>query len=524
MSRLIGSSLPNVTRRTVLAGAAAVSSSIMLPAMARAQAAQPTPGGTLRASMPYNPAALDPLTGRNNPDFNTLFALYDALIGFDPETLELQPMLAKSWEFTDPTTLVLELQEGVEFHDGEPFNAEAVVFHLDRCKNYSRSNVKSDVAVIDSVAATGPLQVTIKTKHPDASLPAVLTDRPGLIVSPKSVKEAADGNVDRVAVGTGPFKLVEWRDNDLIKVEKNTEYWQDGLPYADGIDFRIINELNTAARTVTAGETHLALNMAAQQVITARRAGGGDIVADAGPSLIFFTNMFNFAKAPLDDVRVRQAMNYAINREDLNRVLMLGLGEATCTMFPSTFWAVDPENVMYYKRDIEKAKQLLADAGHANGIEIETWSWPDQASIQRMEILQQQLGEAGIRLKITPAPPAQVNQSFYIDGQGSMILNPQGGWPDPTQTYERLFSAAGQFNAGKTEVEGFRELIDQTKATTDQEERKAAFAKLERLVIEQALHMPMYTSSAMLLRSSKLMDFHFGLVHSPRFHRVWLDA
>src|SRR5690606_32109549 len=131
----------NVSRRTVLAGAAAAGGSLLLPATARAQASEPTRGGTLRISMPYNPAALDPLTGRNNPDFNSLFTIYDTLIDFEPETLELRPMLAKSWEFTDPTTLVLELVEGVEFHDGEPFNAEAVVFHLDRCKNYARSNV-----------------------------------------------------------------------------------------------------------------------------------------------------------------------------------------------------------------------------------------------------------------------------------------------------------------------------------------------------------------------------------------------
>src|SRR5690606_2930797 len=118
---------------------------------------------------------------RNNTDFNSLFALYDTLIDFDPDTLELKPMLAASWTFTDPRTLVLELREGVEFHDGEPFNAEAVVFHLDRCKNYARSNVKSDVASIDKAEATGPNQVSIRLKYPDASLPAVLSDRPGCI-------------------------------------------------------------------------------------------------------------------------------------------------------------------------------------------------------------------------------------------------------------------------------------------------------------------------------------------------------
>jgi len=151
----------SVNRRTVLAGTAAVGGSYLLPASARAQDSQPTRGGTLLISMPYNPAALDPLTGRNNPDFNSLFTIYDTLIDFDPETLELKPMLAKSWEFTGPTTLVLELEEGVEFHDGEPFNAEAVVFHLERCVSNPRSNVKSDVSSIEKVEATGTHQVSV---------------------------------------------------------------------------------------------------------------------------------------------------------------------------------------------------------------------------------------------------------------------------------------------------------------------------------------------------------------------------
>src|SRR5690606_36385825 len=99
--------LPNLTRRSLMAGTAALGGTLLVPAMARAQAPQPRTGGTLRVVMPYNPASLDPIAGRNNPDFNALLMLYDALISFDPKTLELQPMLATSWEFADPTTLVV---------------------------------------------------------------------------------------------------------------------------------------------------------------------------------------------------------------------------------------------------------------------------------------------------------------------------------------------------------------------------------------------------------------------------------
>ncbi|WP_105401163.1 ABC transporter substrate-binding protein [Neorhizobium sp. T7_12] len=510
-----------INRRTLLASGAALGGAMLLPGQMFAQTPQAKPGGTLRIAMPFNPAALDPMTGRNVPDFNALYALFDALIAFDPATLELKPMLAKDWTFTDPTTLVLNLVDGVKFHDGTPFNAEAVKFNLDRFINDPRSNVKSDLVSVASVAVTGPSQVTLKLKQPNYSLPTILTGRVGCIVSPASIKAAADGNVDRNPVGTGPFKFAEWRDNDLIRVEKNPNYWQPGLPYLDGINFRIINELNTAARTVTAGETDLALNMAAQQIATARRVQ--DLTAEANPSMIFFTLMMNFAKPPLNDLRVRRAMNYAINRDELNQVLMLGLGEPTSTMFPKDFWAVDADTAHFYKHDPNKARSLLAEAGYPKGLEVETWSWPDQTSMQRMELVGNQLEQVGIRLKVTPTPPQVVNQRFYIEGQGAMILNPQGGWLDPSQTYERLFGATGQFNAGKVEDPQFRKLLTATGTSADAGERKKAFAALQRFVVEQALHLPLVTSAAMSIRNKKVKDFRYDRLHSPRFHRVWLD-
>src|SRR5437588_4868484 len=128
-------------RRTLIKATLAGAGALALPDLAFAQE-PPKKGGTLRLAIPYNPAALDPMTGRNLPDFDTLYAIFDALIDFVPQTLELKPGLAKSWSFSDPETLVLELMDGVSFHDGTPFNAEAVKFNLERYKNDPRSNVK----------------------------------------------------------------------------------------------------------------------------------------------------------------------------------------------------------------------------------------------------------------------------------------------------------------------------------------------------------------------------------------------
>ena len=174
---------PYIASATTHAGRRRVAGASLLPENLFAQA--PRKGGTLRVSIPYNPASVDPMTGRNLPDFNVLYAVFDALIDFEPATLELRPGLAKAWKFTDPKTLVLDLVEGVTFHDGAPFNAEAVKFNLERYKTDQRSNVKADLGVMEKVEVTGPNQVTLQLNRANAGLPAILTNRVGCMVSPQ---------------------------------------------------------------------------------------------------------------------------------------------------------------------------------------------------------------------------------------------------------------------------------------------------------------------------------------------------
>src|SRR4051812_31150883 len=162
--------LAEFDRRALLSGASAMGGALLLP---RGVAAQETPkrGGTLRVSMTYNPAALDPMTGRNAPDFNTLLAIYDGLLDLDPQTLAVKPALARAWKWANPTTLVLDLRDDVVFHDGTKFDAEAAKFNLDRYRTDQRSNVKPDASTIESVEITGAAQITLHLTLANSSLP-----------------------------------------------------------------------------------------------------------------------------------------------------------------------------------------------------------------------------------------------------------------------------------------------------------------------------------------------------------------
>jgi ABC-type transport system substrate-binding protein len=507
-------------RRELIKGTIAAAGALALPGATRAQES-PRRGGRLRLAIPYNPAALDPMTGRNLPDLDTLYAVFDALIDFVPDTLELKPGLAKSWSFTDPKTLVLELVDGVTFHDGTPFNAEAVKFNLDRYKNDPRSNVKADMGTVESIEVTGKNQVAVKLNRPNAGLPAILTNRIGLIVSPKSIQDKG-GNVDRTPVGTGPFKFVSWEDNSRIVLNRNETYWREGLPYLDGIDIRIINELNTAVRAVVAGEADLAINLQAPQKVIADRSP--NVIATAKPSLVLYGAFLNYGRPPLDDVRVRQALNYAINRDEINKIAGAGLGQVSSAILPKEHWASDPSTQNFYTYDPEKAKKLLAEAGHPNGLEIESIGWPDQLAMQRQEVVISQLARVGIRVKLAALAPQQAMQAFMMEKKAAMFLSPASSYPDPSQAYEVLFGATALRNAGGIELPGFRELLDETMASQDQAARKQAFVKLQRFVVEQAMQLVQYISPAVAVFSPKVQNFRESMISVPKLTEVWLKT
>ncbi len=240
-----------ITRRNAIAlmSGAAITASLGAPALAQAT---PKRGGTLRVSAFTNPSSLDPATGGAGSDHTFLYTMYDSLTEWDFETLKPKPGLAESWNFSDPTTLVLNIRQGVTFHDGTKLDAEAVKFNLDRAKTDPKSNIKADVATVASVEISGPMQVTVKLNAPDSAMPAILSDRAGMMVSPAALKAASAGNLNRTPVGTGAFTFVSWADGDRIVTKRNDKYWKPNRPYMDAIEFAIIPELTTGARSVSA--------------------------------------------------------------------------------------------------------------------------------------------------------------------------------------------------------------------------------------------------------------------------------
>ena len=511
------------TRREAMALISGAAAGVALGGGARAQGA-PKRGGILRISAPTNPSSLDPATGGAGSDHAFLFTMYDTLTEWEFETLKPKPGLAAGWSFTDPTTLVLNIRPGVTFHDGAPLDAEAVKFNLDRNKSDSKSNIKADLATVASVEVTGPLQVRLKLNTPDSAMPGILSDRAGMMVSPTALKASAAGNVARTPVGTGAYTFVSWADGERIVVKRNEKYWKPDHPYLDGIEFAIIPELTTGVRSVSAGQNDLIYQLPPRQKAILERSNNLKVVH--GPTLYVFQFFLNWAKPPFDDIRVRKAFNYAIDREAFVKAALVGLAEPAYMNLPKSHWAYDKSVAELYPYDPDKARKLLAEAGFKEGTPIEIGGYPDQDSVQREEILIEQLRKAGIAVRFVNSPVAEAASAFFgAEKRGSALLSAWTGRPDPSLTYSLMFTKDAYYNGGRAPVPPELEAaIKESRASEDIEMRRKAFVTVQRLVMENAFVAPLAFQYELVAMNKRVQGYRPNLLGKPKYDDVWLES
>jgi len=506
-----------ISRRAVLGGlAAGVTAQMVGPSFAQGK-----PGGIVRASMEVQPSSLDPISGTNGGDFRFLYPIYDTLVDWEFETLKPKPKLATSWHFSDPKTFIMELRQGVVFHDGTPFNAEAVKLNLERIRTDAKSNFKNDLNSVDTIEVSGPYQITIKLNRPNSALPSILSERAGLIASPAAIQKFG-ADFSRNPVGTGAWKFETWRDNDTLNLVRNEKYWQPGLPKLDGITFRIIADTSTGLRSVIAGENDIIYEIAPSQKAVVDRSS--NVTGNFSTSQAFYPVWFNMARAPLNDVRVRQAINFAIDREGFNKATALGHSEIARGVLPKEHWAYDPASEKDHPYNPERAKALLNDAGLAAGFDMTLMGPTDDRSRQRQEIVVEQLKRVGIRVQIKGLSVNDSIKAFFVDKSADALLILFGGRPDPSITFRDLFSAKAFLNPARTEPPGFSEALALSEASEDLVERKKALAKVQRLVAEHALMAPLIFDSQFTVMSKKIKGYQPNLFGRLRFDGMSIES
>lgn len=504
-------------RRDLLAllGGATAAGAMNLPAFAQAE----KKGGVLKIAAPANPSSLDPATGGAGSDHTILWTMYDTLVEWDYDTLTPKPGLAK-WSYPDPKTMVLDITANVKFHDGTALDAAAVLFNIERNRSDPRSNIKADLTSIESAAVTGPMQVTLRLKNADSALPAIFSDRAGMMVSPANIK-ALGNETDRKPVGAGPWKFVSWGDNQAIVVARNDAYWRSGRPYLDGIEFNIIPELATGLRSVVAGQNDMTFSLPARLKPVIDRAKNLQVVT--GPTLYCIQLYINHGRAPLDNVKVRQALNFAVDRDAFVKATLGGLGEPATMTLPSTHWAYDKATASLYPYDPDKARMLLAEAGFKNGVELTIGGYTDQDSVRRGEVIQEQFAKVGIRLKYTRGTIAEISAQFFAtEKKFDLLLSAWTGRPDPSMTYALGFDKGAYYNASRLAAPELVALIQKSRESEDLKTRAAVFAEIQRFTMDQALSVPLAFQFELAALAEKVKGYKPNLLGKPKYEDISL--
>ena len=510
-----------LSRRDALAFTSAAIAASTFGSLAIAQET-PKRGGVLKVSANANPSSLDPATGGAGTDHTMLYPIYDTLVEWDYATLKPKAGLAESWSFPDGKTLVLNLQKGVMFHDGTPLDAEAVKFNIERNKSDARSNLKADLATVASVEVTGPLQVTLRLTQPDTALPGILSDRAGMVFSPSALK--ASHNIDRTPVGAGAYTFVSWTDNDRIVLKRNEKYWRPNRPYLDGIEFAIIPESATGLRAVVSGQNDVVYALPARQKPIIERAK--TLTKVTGPTVYCVQLYFNWSRPPFNDIRFRRALNFALDREAYVKATLDGVGEPAYMNLPSSHWAYDADTAKLYPHDPAMARKLLAEANVPDGYVLELVGYTDQDSVRRGEILIEQFSKVGLKTRFTNGSIPEMSAAFFgPEKKGEGLLAAWTGRPDPSLTYSLMYSKDSYFNAGRAPVPAeLPDAIRDTRATENIDDRRKAFAKVQRIVMENALVLPMAFQFELDAMAQRVKGYQPNLLGKPKYEDVWLNG
>jgi peptide/nickel transport system substrate-binding protein len=450
-----------------------------------AQAPQaPKKGGTLRVGFYIEAATMDPHLSGSKIDRQIYHNVFDPLVTLD-NRLGIKPGLAESWTQPDNKTIVFKLRRGVKFHDGTDFNAEAAKFNFTRMKTEPKSVRKNELANVDTVDVVDPYTIKLNLKKPDAALLATLTDRAGMMVSPKQVQERGS-ELERNAkgAGTGPFEFVEWVKDDHLLIKRNDSYWnKQGGPYLDRVRYRPIPDDTVKLQSLQAGEIDV-MDYVQPRDVAAVKADKNVVVLDV-PSLADFAYQLNHGKPPFNVKALRQAVAYALDLDQIVKGVWLNVGVPANGPIPPTSWAYD-KSIAPIKRDLAKAKAKLAEGGKPGGFEFTMTTNNLPINIQEAEVMQAQLGEAGIKMKVNLVDGA----TLISNGNAKnfeMISYQWSGRPDPDGNVYQFFktSPGTSLNWSGISNPKLDVLLDQTREVSSQAERKKLYSEVTKILQDE---------------------------------------
>ncbi len=480
-------------------------------------------GGELLIADFSDQKTLDPAQLNSTPMRNIGRAIHDTLVDIDLKG-NYVPVLAESWETPDPKTWVMRLRKGIKYPDGTAFDAEAVKFNIDRHLDpKTKSKQIGEILNVDKVEVVDSSTVRFRLKAPSAGFLSPFVDRTGFMASPAAVQKWGNDDYGLHPVGVGPFRLVDHKDDLYYTVERNPDYWDKGKPYVDKITWKIIPLDATRLVELRSGGVHIAEDLPLQNVQQMRSMT--EIALSERPGARFY-----FARWNMDDpfgksLELRQAFNWALDRESINKAVFFGTGVIGYDPFLPGQPFYD-DKYKPFTRDMAKAKALIDKAQLPSSKKFTIY--PDSGAIgQKLaQIMQANLGELGLSVEIK-----------YEDGAATQARADRGDWvltmsstgrfafrPDPAQYLGPLWhSKSTYYKTGKLVDPATDKLIEDGEAELDVAKRRTIYRKLADRINELASTAFFENSSDFKGLSPKLR----GFVHMPdvinRFKDLWLD-
>ncbi len=492
-------------------------------------------GGTLVFAQSVDATSLDPHDFTDGQSANNTINVFDTLVRFKAESTLVEPSLAESWTVSpDGLVWTFKLRKGITFHDGTPFNAEAVKFNYDRQVDQKNPYHNGTFPYADftfqnvkNVEAVDPSTVRFTLSAPFAPFITNMAMFATAIVSPAAVKKYGK-DFFKHPVGTGPFKFVEWVQKDHATYEANKTYF-DGRPCVDRLIIRGIPDNTVRLLELEKGTIHIMAQPNTSDY--GRIRNNNDLVLFTGPGLNTGYIALNTEKEPFNDVRVRRAVNYAVNKQAVVKAFYGGIGAPAKNPMPPTVWGYN-DGVVDYEHDVAKAKQLLSEAGYPDGFSTELW-WPNRArpyltEPQKIaEALQQQLAEAGIRAKLVTFEWA----TYLKKGQNGE--HPMGifGWTgDNGDPDNFLYVLLDQDNAVKGTAQNrafyksaaVHELLIKAQRTTDQATRTKLYQQAQVIIHQDAPWVPFVHAARVAAYRKEVQNFFPHPLDLTWFHRVWI--
>lgn len=466
-------------------------------------------GGTLNVVRLSDATSLDPHFITDIPSANINYQkVYEGLVKPDKDFV-LQPSLAKEWKVIDDTTWEFKLNEGITFHDGAPFDAEAVKATFERLLDPATASPQREkFSMIKEVKVIDPTTVQFLLEYPYAPLLSILASQEGGIISPKALAEDPESLKEK-PVGTGPFVFESWKSGQEISLTRNEDYWGE-KPNIDRVVFKVVPEDATRLAMIETGEAHINDQVPVTEIERIEASETMDLTRAEGLAVEFLG--FNTQKAPLDDVRVRKAISHAIERESIISGVYNNVGTlANSAMSPKVFGY--SENTKPAEYDLNEAKKLLKEAG-AENLKISLLTSDRKERINMAEVIQSQLKGIGVEVEIQV-----VEYGTFIEmtnsGEHQMYIS---GWGNATGDGDynqyNLFHTASHGPAGNSFYYSNSEadkMIEAAREETDENKRLEIYEEVAQIELDEAVYVP-------------IRNYEHIAAHNKNVSGYWLNA